>query len=497
MKPIVETARGTVGGRRVEGICSFLGIPYAATPVGAARFAAPAPAPAWEGVRPALEYSATCTQSPYPAPIADLLGTHIRPGDDYLTVNVWTPDPRAEGLPVLVWIHGGAFGRGGNCIPVYDGTAFARDGVVVVGVNYRLGIPGFAVLEGAPANRGLLDQLAALAWVQTNIHAFGGDPGNVTVFGESAGAMSIAALLASPAAAGLFARAIVQSGNATTAATAADADRVSAELAAQLGIAPTAAAFADIDPETLLAAQTRLALDLMRDPDPHRWGASIIRHGLALMNLFPTLDAGVVPVSPLDGIAAGRGHDIPLLIGTTSDEFRFFTVGAGLDGAITDATLPILLRRAGLDVALVEAYRTGRPDASPADLYAAIVTDLAFRDGSLRIAEQRATAAAPTFVYEFAWRTPVRGLDACHALELPFVFDTLDVAHSLTGDHPPQKLADRMHSAWVAFARTGDPGWARFTPDTQRVMVFDDPDSAAVPLPRAAELAALRAALGR
>ncbi|MEV6065210.1 carboxylesterase family protein [Nocardia sp. NPDC052001] len=497
MEPIVEVTGGKVSGRAVEGVAAFLGIPYAAPLVGAARFAAPGAVTPWEGVRAAVEYSATCAQTPYPPAIAALLGTHIRPGVESLTVNVWTPDPSGTDLPVMVWIHGGAFSRGANSIPIYDGASLARGGVVVVGINYRVGIPGFAVLEGAPDNRGLLDQLSALRWVRENIRGFGGDPGNVTVFGESAGAMSIAALLASPAAVGLFGKAVMQSGNGSTAATADDARKVSAALAAMLEIEPTAAAFAAVDSEKLLAAQNQLGLEMVQDPNPDRWGASIIRHGMGLMTLFPVIDDEVVPAAPIDGIAAGRGHDIPLLIGTTSDEFRFFTVGAGIDAAITADILPFLLRRNGLDESLADAYAADRPDASSADLYAAIITDFAFRDSSLRIAELRAQAPAPTFVYEFAWRTPIQHLDACHALELPFVFDTLAAASSLTGPNPPQQLADTMRAAWLAFATTGDPGWSALTPDSQRVMVFDAPDSAVAPIPRAAELTALRASLGR
>lgn len=202
---IVATSAGKLRGRTVNGIGTFLGVPYAAAPVGPAAYAAPQPAPSWSGVRDALVNAPTPAQSPYPPPFDALLDNPIELGDEVLAVNIWTPDLSSQTkLPVLVWIPGGAFLRGSNAVPGYHGAPFARDGVVMVTVNYRLGAPGFAVLPDAPANRGLLDQIAALEWVRDNIAAFGGDPDQVTICGESAGAMSVLSLLTSPAATGLF-----------------------------------------------------------------------------------------------------------------------------------------------------------------------------------------------------------------------------------------------------------------------------------------------------
>ncbi|MGX7728036.1 carboxylesterase/lipase family protein [Rhodococcus sp. 2H158] len=488
MTDTVQTTGGTVRGTPTDGVWAFLGIPYAAAPVGAARFAAPGPRPHWDGVRDATAPGPTCPQAPYAAPAAALLGNVIEPGDECLNLSVWTPDPGASGLPVMVWIHGGAFTRGSNRIDSYDGRAFARDGVVLVGINYRLGVTGFLSLDGAPDNRGLLDQLAALRWVQDNIRAFGGNPDNVTVFGESAGGMSVAALLASPAASGLFHRAVVQSGNATAASDLEDARRVGAVLADRLGVPATAEAFGALAPDVLQAAQDALGLDLAQNPDPARWGASVVQRGLGVMSMFPTIDGEILPSLPIDAIAAGAGTGVPVLAGTTTDEFRFFLVPTGIAAAITDDNLPFVLQRYGIDPALADLYAAHRPGATPGDVLAAVLTDYAFRSGTVTLADAVARHGGTAWLYEFAWPSPVQDLRACHALEIAFVFDRLDVSHRLTGDRPPQALADEMHRAWVQFATTGGPGWAPI--DASRpVRVFGGEGDPVVADPRADELA--------
>ncbi|MFF2082261.1 carboxylesterase/lipase family protein [Nocardia sp. NPDC058176] len=496
MEPIVTISNGAIRGHTENGVTRFLGVPYAAAPVGAKRFQLPEPAPAWPGVREATAWGATCAQSPYPAPIHALIGSDGIPGDDYLNANVWTPDPTATGLPVLVWIHGGAFVRGSNARAIYDGTAFARDGVVMVSINYRLGISGFAALDGAPLNRGLHDQIFALRWVRENIAAFGGDPGNVTVFGESAGGMSVAALIAAPQTTGLFRRAIMQSGNGSVAANAEDARTVAAALAAELGITPTATDFGALGPDQLRAAQNAIALAVMTDPDPQRWGTSVIERGLGIMSLFPVIDDDIVPGLPTDVLAAHPDRAVPLIAGTTADEFRFFTVPTGIAAAVTAETLPFVLARYGIDAAVAQTYSAQRPDATPAEIFNAILTDWCFRSGTVEFAEANA-AAAPTHVYEFAWPTDLPGLGACHVLEVPFVFDVLAGAHSITGPTPPQSLATEIHTAWVRFATDGDPGWAAFDSATKKARIFDAPRSSTVADPRAAELDALRRATTR
>jgi len=246
MDTVVRTRQGAVRGATVDGIAVFKGIPYAAPPFGARRFQPPQPVVAWDGVRDALTYGATVTKPPYFPPFDVLLPEPAIPGEDSLNLNIWTPDPGRTNLPVLVWIHGGAFANGTGALPTYDGSRFARDGVVCVTINYRLGVDGFLFLGQGNANLGLLDQVAALAWVQENIAAFGGDPHNVTVAGQSAGGMSIDALLSMPRARGLFRRAIPQSGAGHHAISAASAQMIGRYLAEKLGVEPTLEAIATV-----------------------------------------------------------------------------------------------------------------------------------------------------------------------------------------------------------------------------------------------------------
>ncbi|WP_433191784.1 carboxylesterase/lipase family protein [Nocardia sp. CA-107356] len=496
MEPIVSVTGGKIRGRTTAGVSAFLGVPYAAAPVGPARFRLPTRVPDWQGVRDALTHGATCVQSPYPPPIHALIGSDGIPGDEYLNVNVWTPDPGGSGLPVMVWIHGGAYTRGSNARVIYNGAGFARDGVVLVSINYRLGISGFAAVADAPLNRGLHDQLFALRWVQENIESFGGDPNRVTIFGESAGGMSVATLMASPLSRGLFRQAIMQSGNGSAVVAAEDARKLAGELATELGINAVADDFGRLGPDELRAAQDALALALLSDPDPARWGSSIIANGLGIMSWLPVIDGELIEGRPVTVLAEQPDRAVPFIAGCTAEEFRFFTVPTGVAAGITAETLPFVLTRYGMDPALADIYGPNRPAATPADIFAAIITDRAFRSDTLRLAQSNAAAGVPTYAYEFAWPSAIEGLGACHVLEVPFVFDALDGAHSLTGPNPPQSLADEIHSAWVAFAEHGDPGWPLFKPDTRLVRIFDSPQSIDVSDPRGDELAALRKSVG-
>ncbi|WP_460445453.1 carboxylesterase/lipase family protein [Angustibacter aerolatus] len=481
MQPEAVTTHGRVRGERRDGVARFLGVPYAAPPVGARRFAAPEPPQPWDGVRDATAFGPTPPAAGYQAPFDTILTSTQVPGDDWLTVNVWTPDPGAAGLPVMVWIHGGAFVNGSSAVATYGGQAFARDGVVLVTLNYRLGVEGFAALPDAPANRGLLDQLAALEWVRDNAAAFGGHPARVTVFGESAGAMSITTLLGLPQATGLFAQAITQSGAAQAAADPADAALVTRELGTALGLDDVrATTLADVDPARLLAAQRRVSQALTTGPDPVRFGASVVA---GLMAFVPVVDGDVVPVHPQAALAAGASADVPLLTGTTTEEFRFFLAPPGITASLPAAALPMVLAAQGVPASVVDVYRAHRPDASPGDLLAAIVTDRYFRAPSIAVVEARPRDRS--WVYELAWRSPRLGLGAAHAVDVPFVFDALaaEGTAGLLGDDPPQALADRVHCAWVAFATDGDPGWAPYG-DDRAVHVFDEPADRLVHAPR-------------
>ncbi|MEV8054011.1 carboxylesterase/lipase family protein [Streptomyces bacillaris] len=461
MSDIVEatarTAQGTVRGAVERGVAVFRGIPYAAAPVGARRFRGPEPPEPWEGVREALAFGPTAPKRPYAPPLDRLLPDPEVPGDEWLNLNVWTPSTDAAGLPVLVWIHGGSLLHGSSAVPVYDGWAFARDGVVLVSVNYRLGIEGFGLFPDAPANRGLLDQLAALEWVRENIAAFGGDPDRVTVAGESAGAVSVAALLATDRAAGLFRRAVLQSG--APAALAPEAARgTTALIAKRLGVPATAAALAAVEPEALLAAQT---------------GVTSGGNPLTGRNSFQlVVDGELLDRDPAEALRTGAASGVDLLMGTNTEEYRLWFVPSGLTERIGRLKLRLALLKFGVPNATARTYRANRPDATPGELLGVLATDLLLRAPLNRLADARVGAEGATYVYEFGWPTPVQRLGACHALELGFVFDTL--AHpdtrALTGPDAPQELADAMHRAWVDFATTGDPGWPSW--DARRPVRF-------------------------
>ena len=496
---IVQTSGGKVRGIKEGAISRFLGIPYAAPPFGANRFQAPVPASWGDDVLDAITFGPTAPQIPVPDPFNKIIKEPVIRGDDCLNLNIWTPDVGGSGLPVMVWIHGGAFRTGSNAVEIYDGSTFARDGVVCVSINYRLGVEGFADLPGAPPNRGLLDQIFALEWVQENIAAFGGDPTRVTVAGESAGAMSVTTLLSLDRR-GLFHRAIMQSGAGHCVQTKQDAELVTKELAERLGVRePTAEAFAELDPyDDILPVQTQISDEVAANPDKAKWGESTVMSGMAFL---PVIDSDLLTQRPIDAIAAGIGENVPVLTGTNTQEYRlclapigaFLLVDNPLDPEHPEATefFKKKLTPYGIDSAVpgvYDFYKDHLPDNTrPAGIFSAIASDFFFRIPACRVAEARATADATTHVYEFDWRSPrmIFGtgaeLGACHALELGFMFDTLSTASSITGPipplinpKPPQGLATAMHAAWVEFIKSGDPGWMRYDTTTRPVETFFD-----------------------
>ncbi|MEJ3655374.1 carboxylesterase family protein [Actinomycetes bacterium KLBMP 9759] len=448
----VTTTAGEVRGRVEDGVARYLGVPYAAAPFGEHRFRPPAPV-SWGGVRDALEHGPTPPKLPYPELLAALLPEPFVAGEEILNVAVWAPEG-AAGAPVMVFFHGGAFTNGSNAVPVYDGTAFARAGVVLVSVNYRLGAEGFLHLPGVPANRGLLDQIAALRWVRDNISAFGGDPGAVTVFGESAGAMGIATLMAMPAAEGLFQRAILQSGAGHHTHQPATAALVAAELADAVGV--PVEELAGVAPERLLAGQAELLERFQTDPRPERWGES----ARSALLFAPVVDGESLPAPAIERIAAGAGRDVDVLVGANRDELLLFLVPFGAVDVIGEDAVAAVAAQYGLPDGAVDRYRANRPGAGAGHLYSDIATDSAYRIPAVRLAEAHGRA----HVYEFAWSSAAFDgrLGACHALELPFVFGTFASSPEITGPNPPDELADAMRTAWVAFAASGDPGWPRY-----------------------------------
>jgi para-nitrobenzyl esterase len=486
--PVVTTRQGQLRGEVRDGVAVFKGIPYAAPPFGSNRFQPPQPPQKWDGIRDAVEYGLVSPQPPYAPPFDQLLGDQGRPGQDCLNLNAWTPDPGGRGLPVMVWIHGGAFMRGSGALPTYDGSRFARDGVVCVTINYRLGADGFLYVGDGIANRGLLDQIAALEWVQENIQGFGGDPAKVTIFGESAGAFSVATLLSMPRAKGLFQRAILQSGAAQHTSSVKTAQMIGRNLADKLGVVPTMTLIGAVPLERLVAAQAELSVELAVRPDPARWG-EVAANG---MMFEPVVDGEVVPARPIERIVAGAGANVDLMVGTTTEEWRFFLVPGGAIDRVTDDRLVTTARVMGLDVEhALPVYRTSRPHATPGDLLGALITDWFFRIPAIRLAEAHASNGGSPYVYEFAWRSPLFDgrFGAAHALEIGFVFDNLgrDGAMTLAGNEPPQALADAMHHAWVTFATSGTPGWSPYEARERTVMRFAGTGGTVVMDPAATE----------
>ncbi|HEX7944687.1 MAG TPA: carboxylesterase family protein [Phenylobacterium sp.] len=463
---VVTTEAGQVRGARSGGVHAFLGVPYAAAPVGYLRIKPPQPHPAWTGERDATREGANAPQptraAAMPVDLVPLVGDGWQRGDDFLTANVWTPDPEATGLPVMVFIHGGAFIGGCSDAAVNDGSGFARSGVVCVAINYRLGVEGFLPIQGAPTNLGLRDQIAALAWVQRNIAAFGGDPGNITVFGESAGAMSIASLVASPLAQGLFKRAIIESGHGSMVRPVAIAERVTRAIAKLLKVAPTAQGFASRSVEECLAAQDRVSnprfrLDLRDDAGREP------TYGLS--RFLPVYGDDVLPERPLEALAKGVGRDVDVLIGTNREEMNLYFVPTGVRKTLPGFLAGMMLKRVEPRAkAALKAYGLGRPGTRPGDALTEAMHDLVFRLPARWFADAH---QGRTHFYEFDWRSPAFGgaLGACHALELPFVFDTLASCAGegqIAGVDPPQELATRVHGLWAGFARDGGLPWPEY-----------------------------------
>ncbi len=458
MTTTVETKEGTLQGVEDEGVTVFRGVPFAQAPIGDLRFRPPRPAEPWSGVRVCDTFGFVA-----PQPQGQAMAGQATPeeqSEDCLHLNVWTPACDEAARPVMVWIHGGAFVTGSGSGAFYRGHHLAvRGDVVVVTINYRLGALGFLahpdLLDeetGSSGNWGLLDQVAALQWVQANITSFGGDPTNVTIFGESAGSMSVSCLVGSPSAQGLFRRAIAQSGGPNgvpmeTAVTTAE------QLCGLAGV-PDVAALRDLDVARLLAAQASLQA-----------AAAESGGGMALA---PTIDGGLLPEHPLTAIRNGVAQGKELLVGTNLHEMKLWTVGnRRLTGGDEELILRRLEKTVGEHAAdALEAYKAARADRgddlTPIELWTAVESDRVFRLPSLRMCEAQAAVGDAVYDYLFTWESPAMGglLGSCHALEIPFVFGTLTTpgVERFTGEGPEAiALSEKMQDAWLAFARTGNP----------------------------------------
>jgi para-nitrobenzyl esterase len=475
---IVGTQSGKVKGSQENGVFVFKNIPYAAPPVGEHYFAAPAPHLPWQGIRDATGQGPT---APFHRPVAgdientSSFGEGWIKGEDFLVTNVWTPSTEDKKLPVMVYIYGGAFVIGASDVPLFNGTSFAKKGVVMVSFNYRLGIEGFLKIPGVPTNIGIRDQIAALHWVQDNIAAFGGDKDNVTVFGESAGAISVAVLMTSPAAKGLFKRCIMESGSGQAALSGEQADRIASQYAKTLKIKNSRDAYMHFTPEQLLAAQPKVTpkmLHLETDTHPDPTG------GVAIF--FPVIDGDIIPDMPLKEIRNKQAADYDLLIGYNTDEMNFFLIPTGL---LKKIKLNLILNKAVQAIhpapaALIAVFKKEYPKKNLGELFSAILTSYQAQVPSIRFANAQAQSGAKTFMYEFAWPSSVKGgiYGAYHGLEMPFVFNNLQSKGERGMLGPlggPQELADKMQDAWVKFATTGNPGWNNYTTDERNTMLIN------------------------
>jgi para-nitrobenzyl esterase len=484
MTIIADTTSGKIAGRQKDDILLFAGVPFAAPPVEELRFKAPQSHEGWSDVRDATRFGRVAVQ------VGDSLsaiGAAPTPdwSEDCLFLNIQTPALDDGRRPVMVWIHGGAFVNGTGAMPWYDGAHFVRHGdVVVVSINYRLGTLGWLELGhldpayATSGNNGLLDQIAALRWVGDNIAGFGGDPDNVTVFGESAGAMSVGALLGAPTASGLFAKAIAQSGAAHNVSSLDAAGAVTEAFLADLGGGGI---------EALLAAPAERLLEVQQTVAQAMLAGHIARPVTSASGLpfGPVIDGEVLPRHPSEAIRDGSAASVPLLTGTTRDEWNLFGL---MDRKVESPD--VVVRRLGRFVdhpdALVATYRAARPEVSDDELFKGIMTDRMFRIPAIRMAEaQAAHQRDHTFMYlfEFASTAFDGRLGSCHALEIPFVFDTLHRpgVEMLTGPEPPRSVANAMHAAWIAFARTGSPNheglpdWPAYDSADRATMFFGVP----------------------
>jgi len=472
---VVTTTAGRVRGTVTDGVARFFGVPYAAPPVGARRFAPPEPHPAWEGERDGSVRGPNAPQiHSREFPGLDMKPV-VRPewhrGDDFLTLNVWAPEVTSS-APVMVFIHGGAFVVGDKDAPVIDGTAFARAGVVCIAINYRLGVEGFLPIPGVPTNLGLRDQLAALQWVRENVAGFGGNPANVTVFGESAGAMSIACLVTSPMARGLFRRAIIESGHGSMVRPIEVAQRLVRKLAKELRVTPDLAGFRQRTVEECLQAQDQVMqpttrIDL-RD-------ASGREPAYGLSRFLPVYGDDVLPASPLEALAKGAGADVDVLIGTNREEMNLYMVPTGLGEKVRGWLAPLLLKRVEPQARpVLRAYGLGERGRRGGEVLTAAMSDLVFRLPARRYA---AAHQGHTYFYEMDWRSPACDgrLGACHGVELPFVFDTLESCSGpgrLLGATPPEALAERIQGLWMRFATDGKLPWPEHEASSPQVFAL-------------------------
>ena len=471
---IAKTTSGPIRGIVVDRINSFYGVPYGATTAGEARFMAPRKPQPWTSVRECVEYGPRSPQGPSGLiPEVAAVDRREPAGEDCLRLNVWTPALGSGRRPVMVWLHGGGYSQASGSFIIYNGANLARRrDVVVVTLNHRLNLFGYLYLGEVggekyadSGNAGMLDIVQALEWVRDNIAAFGGDPGNVTIFGQSGGGGKVCTLMGMPAAKGLFHKAVAQSGS---------------------NVAGTPRANATRDAQTFLE---RLNLKPNQVAELHKLPAEQLLGAIRGLNFSPVVDGTSLPSGPFDPVASPLSASVPLLCGSNETEVAW-TRGAVID-EIDEAVLKAQVRQDVRGVSdseadrLIAAYRKGRPGISNVDIHLMLASDSSVRSGMLTVTERKADAKqAPAYMYYFTWRSPVHDgkLKAYHTLDIPFVFENVDLATAMTGGRQERyALQDRMSAAWTSFARTGNPNvkgllpeWPAFDTATRATMILDN-----------------------
>lgn len=496
--PPVNTKAGLVEGVERGGIHSFLGIPYAMPPIGDRRFHPPVPVEPWDGVRSAKAYGVSVPQSYSPTSIAWIFEATEPPGADCLNLNVWTPDLGAANLPVFVWIHGGGFQMGAGSDPMYSGAAFARSGIVAVTLNYRLGIQGNLLIDGVEGagNFGMLDQICALEWVRDNIAAFGGDPGNVTIAGESAGGQSVSILMTMPRARGLFRRVIAQSGAAHNAMSRKSGAAIASRFAEELGIREgDIEAFRAVPLDQLIAEENKIFPRSLARQEPSFGELMKVALPLASQPVFGTPE---LPEFPIDAIRGGASADVELIVCVCAKESlgtmrlspeMFGDYGSDLPAEVIHDIAVLALGEDAASAA-IDLYRRNRPAADGVELFAAIFSDWSFIMPAIRLAEEHSVHGS-TRMCQITWPSPGGDgkWDASHTLDIPLLFDTCDSEHGryITGGAAPRVLIDAVHGAWASFIRNGNPevlladgsslAWPLYDLDRRATMLFDVPSS--------------------
>jgi para-nitrobenzyl esterase len=486
-----ETTYGRIRGIDNNGIKTFKGIPYGASTAGTNRFMAPAEPAKWTGVRDALEYGKSAPQrdpaaSPRAAGGLTISGENLpAEGEDCLVLNIWTPavgsTANSRKRPVMFWCHGGGFATGSGSSPDNDGTNLARRGdVVVVTINHRLNVFGFANLSefstdfAASGDAGMLDIVQALKWVRANISEFGGDPNTVTIFGQSGGGRKVETLLAMPLAKGLFHRAIVESGAAIRVVDRDAAVRNSQALLAKLGIErANVRQLQTLPVEKILAAHFAV---MKENPGVDQ----------SVSGYAPTVDGKILPQHPFHPTASPVSADVPVMIGCTRTEMTLFSLNDAAAFSLNDAGMQGRVKDLLGDRSpgIVDLYRKLNPGASPSDIYFLIASDFRYGAPTMKVAERRAALSkGPVYLYYFTWETPVQGgrLKSPHTMEIPFAFDNVKITARLTGGGAEaMALADKVSDTWIAFARTGNPNtpklprWPAFNAKERATMVINN-----------------------